>query len=94
MTRAVRLPRRTARFFCLSAFGRHRTDPIGTHKFYPRYLSMKRSTLKHLGNLLRQETGLEDEKGAKELQGLIEQLERRERELRRMRAKAAKPKRK
>jgi hypothetical protein len=55
---------------------------------------MKRSTLKHLGNLLRQEMGLEDEKGAKDLQEFIERLERRERELRRMRAKTAKPKQK
>jgi hypothetical protein len=53
---------------------------------------MQKSTLKHLGDLLREAMRLEDEEGAKELRQFIEQLERRDRELRRIRTKTAKPK--
>lgn len=62
--------------------------------FLCRFSSMQRSTLKHLGELLRQAMALENEEGAKELQQLIEQLERREREQRRKRTKPARPKKK
>jgi hypothetical protein len=41
---------------------------------------MKKSTLKHLGHLLRQAMRVEDDNGS-QLRKLVEQLERREREL-------------
>jgi hypothetical protein len=52
---------------------------------------MNRSTLKRLGDLLRQEMGLEDNKASADLRKLVEQLERREKELDRNRVKHGKP---
>jgi hypothetical protein len=56
---------------------------------------MKRSTIKHLGDRLREAMAQEDDKGSEEIRKLVETLERRERELSRLRTKPgkAKPKR-
>jgi hypothetical protein len=52
---------------------------------------MKRSTLKHLGDRLRERMRPEDTEGSEELRKLVEKLEQSERELGRLRIKALKP---
>jgi hypothetical protein len=52
---------------------------------------MKRSTLKHLGDQLRERMRPEDTGGSEELRKLVEKLEQSERELGRIRFKPFKP---
>jgi hypothetical protein len=52
---------------------------------------MNRSTLKRLGDLLRQEMGFEERQGLCEARKLVEQLERQKRELDRNCVKPGKP---